>query len=627
MLHNFTGQNTNRQGIFKGGEQGRKAFERIFKFGDDNRFEIVNLIWNSEKMEIRVTENRLDETVLIIRPYSDDKDVFLHTNSLCISYFGDSMPESLENTLRNKSLPELEDYSFNKITDLFFLQTDITRLEETVSYKNAEGEKLFKSKALLSSWGSSSSWYNFFGSAEISRCQLDSLDFFNYCTFIQHCDMECITVIPQLDLPIIEMVYYPWKDDIRALDYSAKMLLEMLKYIKNKSQENSEFDFLKKILDSDVFEPENDSFGMYLTDLTERDVIMGTSIDKLTEVLDDVTGKELGDLLFCSATCVPIVSGEDTESIVKRYQKTSKTPLLFLTCTAGSMENVFYDLLVTRRKEVQNRISGKKKNHINLIGFSNDHALTELIIILSGYGVKINTVILPHLNTEAVDKFPHAELNVVYSNNLWSHLYSQLSLDSDVRTISPSNPYGISRTEKFIADILDELKIDSGFSPDIPEEWNTLQKEAREYTVCFVIDGREPFRLTEDGHTWGVPLIPMAEEMGFNIAVFIYAEDRLTAYKAAKSVNGLFREPDRHTIKAFRDECRLKTLLSDEKINAVYSDYFFDHRITTAGKAQFSLQIFELGINGALRTLKRLLRLCRLKFYTRYSKYIEKAYE
>ena len=45
---------------------------------------------------------------------------------------------------------------------------------------------------------------------------------------------------------------------------------------------------------------------------------------------------------------------------------------------------------------------------------------------------------------------------------------------------------------------------------------------------------------------------------------------------------------------------------------------FFDWRISRAGKARFSSKDFEMGLGGALRTLKRLLSVCRLPFYRRY---------
>ena len=84
----------------------------------------------------------------------------------------------------------------------------------------------------------------------------------------------------------------------------------------------------------------------------------------------------------------------------------------------------------------------------------------------------------------------------------------------------------------------------------------------------------------------------------------------------------MFSDPARHTIKAFADQDRLSMLLEKGAFDAVYSDHLFDRRLTSAGKAQFSLQEFEKGLAGAVRTGRRLLRVCKLPLYRRYRKYL-----
>ena len=69
-------------------------------------------------------------------------------------------------------------------------------------------------------------------------------------------------------------------------------------------------------------------------------------------------------------------------------------------------------------------------------------------------------------------------------------------------------------------------------------------------------------------------------------------------------------------------ERQVARLLADGPFQAVYSDHHFDRRLSSAGKAQFSLQEFEKGLAGAVRTGQRLLRICRLPFYRRYARYL-----
>jgi hypothetical protein len=54
----------------------------------------------------------------------------------------------------------------------------------------------------------------------------------------------------------------------------------------------------------------------------------------------------------------------------------------------------------------------------------------------------------------------------------------------------------------------------------------------------------------------------------------------------------------------------------------VYSEYAYDPRLAAAGKAQFALDLFELGFGGAARTAERLNGICRWPFNRRYAKYL-----
>ncbi|MEE8424464.1 MAG: hypothetical protein V3S11_01480, partial [Elusimicrobiota bacterium] len=89
---------------------------------------------------------------------------------------------------------------------------------------------------------------------------------------------------------------------------------------------------------------------------------------------------------------------------------------------------------------------------------------------------------------------------------------------------------------------------------------------------------------------------------------------------ALKKLPGFTRPPRLHE---FSNPKELARLLEDGPFRAVYSDIFFDERITRAGKAQFSMRHFETGAEGAVRSLERLLGVCRLPFYKRYREYLK----
>ena len=76
---------------------------------------------------------------------------------------------------------------------------------------------------------------------------------------------------------------------------------------------------------------------------------------------------------------------------------------------------------------------------------------------------------------------------------------------------------------------------------------------------------------------------------------------------------------DRGPLKGFKTPAELERLLGEGAFDAVYSEYFFDERLSRAGKARFSLSVFEPGLRGAIASLERLLAAGRWKFYRRYA--------
>ena len=103
--------------------------------------------------------------------------------------------------------------------------------------------------------------------------------------------------------------------------------------------------------------------------------------------------------------------------------------------------------------------------------------------------------------------------------------------------------------------------------------------------------------------------------MGFETEILFYAPGG----KLPKAVKDIKVTP-------FTDPETLKSVLEKGEFRAVYSDIFFDKRITRAGKNQFSMRTFEAGLNGALRSLERMVGLCRHDFYSRYRKNIARPH-
>jgi hypothetical protein len=371
---------------------------------------------------------------------------------------------------------------------------------------------------------------------------------------------------------------------------------------------------------------------MVTTDLGEREVVMG-GLDKLTTVLDHVMERGVDNMLFLSCTCVPFVTGEDVESVVKRYRARTKRPFFYLTTTPQSSLGVFREVLVKQRQAAEAALEGRADPRaVNLIGFTRDASLDELAGLLGDLGLRVNAVFIPQMNFSVIPQLPHAPLHVLYPNVLWQNLHDQLLFDSRIRSIEPPAPFGLQGTRRWLEAVAEAAGVTVDAAAAVArclaphqERWDALRREAAEHRLGFVIGSEEVHRLCDPAATWGVPLLAMCEELGFGLDVMIRVTDRATARQAATQINALFATPARHRIKAFLDRERLDRLLAEGTFAAVFSEYVGDHRLGVAGKAQFNLQEFEKGVAGALRTAERLLDACRLPLFRRYRRFLTRG--
>ena len=457
---------------------------------------------------------------------------------------------------------------------------------------------------MLSTWGSTETWSEFFAGAEISRGRLDSLDVFERGSFIQHCDRDCLLVVPKGPVPMVDRVLYPWLDRVRKIG---------------------------RPTEGPGGEAPRRHGTMRTTDLRERDVVMG-GLEKLEKVLEHAVAEGVPDMLFLSCTCVPFVTGEDVESLVKRYRPRVERPFFFLTTTPQSSNLVFREVLVHRRRAAEAAAGPPAPGSVNLIGYAGGPPLAELRGLLAEAGVRVNATFVPEMNFAAIDALPGAPVHVLFPNVLWQSIYDQLLFESRIAAVMPPAPFGLGGTGRWLAEVCRAAGVEAD-APGIVErafaphaaELGRLREEARGHRLGFVVGADAVHRLCDPASTWGVPLVPLLEELGFGLDVLIRAHDRRSAHEAAKKVHALFADPSRHSIKAFADRERLVRLLEAGPFAAVYSDHMFDERLGAAGKAQFSLQEFEPGPAGTVRTARRLLAICRLPFFRRYRRHLAAA--
>lgn len=353
------------------------------------------------------------------------------------------------------------------------------------------------------------------------------------------------------------------------------------------------------------------------TNIDEMDVVYGAR-DKLGLLLDDVIKNlDREKLVILNSACLPAVSGEDVSSVVKLAREKCPVPLMYIGPENADSLNPILEFFLSLKKD-----SGFKKvapvpGTVNLIGFPLRRDTRDLESLLARMRIGINVNTLPAMDTSLFDTYGAAQVSVVLPNAFFDAISTLIFEDAPVPIIRPPAPYGMEGTHRWAAAVAqalgrtdEDLKALEDAREALRPDWEALRRRAAACSLGFVVDATGLERLHDPARNHGAPVLEMLREMGFRLELFVYFGNR-----------GKLADAFPHVV-PFGTREELRKALAASSCQALYTDFYFDTRPATAGKAQFSLQCFEMGFDGALRTMHRLVSACELPFFKRYGQYV-----
>ncbi|MCX7958004.1 MAG: nitrogenase component 1 [Deltaproteobacteria bacterium] len=593
-MHRFTESQKDIEGLrLACGKYSIQKFSSLLRL-DKSGFKISAIGWIGNRIVIDILsddkgEGR-DKITLYIARRIDTQPSLVKTRYLDIYY------SSSENNERFASHILSIDTSGITFDDLIEIVRQDPELGNPASalpaFENPE-----RPENHLDSWGGKDLYANFFAEGEFARGQLDSVNIYENCVFIQHSDIECVSLKPNVDLRLIRfLVKYPWL-----------------------SRNSEKYRNIRRDELPDV----NKFFS---TDLREKDIILGHN--KVKEVIDYVFSQVRGKSIFLSNTCTPVVTGEDVESIVRQAEKKRKN-LLYLTVTPQSMEVVLKSLFNIKHGKGR-RSEGKS---INLLGYEKDTYLEGLISFLAKIGISVNCAAIPDVSLKTLRKYFRGGADIIKPNSLWAHLYSQLNSASSHRYTAIDAPYGFEGTVRWIKEVANfvNLKIDDNeiykrINPEILNLYEILKKKMKDTGIIFIIRKNEEAYLTDSARCWGVPLLNFFKEMGSRIEIFIKAADREEAQSGSSKILQLLEKYHNYEIRFFDSYETMMRLMRGSGCQIVFSNHSNDYRISSAGKNIVSLTDFEIGFDGTLYSMKRISEIASNRFFSKYFHYLRRDY-
>lgn len=438
-------------------------------------------------------------------------------------------------------------------------------------------------------WGLTDRWKNFFldTGAENNLLMDDSVIFREKSFLVHHTDIECMYVTPPSAIRFINYYNTFWGKR--------------------------------------VHEP---ATNVYYTNLDERDVVMGGTekIERLADRMASGNTPILANMVSC---CVSMITDDDVEGAAERLMEKTGSHVFV---TRQLEENVQAKVAWMIRGALEDAGAPGVEpaaGSFNLAGFGPERGVKELAAILESAGGRLNAHLYPEIDIDIIQRYPMARAQVFFPLEMCECIYAELER-LPIEVVRPEAPFGLDASLRWARTVGRALGLPDALEAALApvesaarREWEALRAEAAEYRLGFVVGPTQFQLLLSPEKFTGVPLLRLAEEMGFGIDLMIHPGHN-SVNPDVSPILGMIETPGRMSVEYFNSQQELDALLRRSAPQAVYSGLFFDTRLTRAGKGQFSPRTFEPGVQGAVRSFRALLAACRLPFYKKYSHWLGK---
>lgn len=373
--------------------------------------------------------------------------------------------------------------------------------------------------------------------------------------------------------------------------------------------------------------------NMRIVDTNELDAIMTGCETELTDLVKE-TVEQRPDLLMVMGTCVSRVIGDSVENaVVDAGAEEHEVPTVWLETTATEQDQ-HHRILWRRLVELFQKPRVGAGRAVNLFGYGHwrTQGLGELERLLQSVGVRRNAAVIPTFDIEEVKQIGEADLNLLVPSDTArsAMLWARECLRAPVLEFAA--PFGVEQTRAWVdsvarfygMDPLGEDWMERYFGPS-RSHWETLVDRARAHRVAIVLTF-DHFDRSTAMVRGGTPWIALLEEMGFGLDIHMIPpqetahDDTAVRERAVGQVNGVLREPARHSVKCFGSMQDLRIALAQSTAELMYTEVVADRRAFSSGKIPISYVDFEMGFEGACRSLERLLGFAQTPFYRRYGR-------
>jgi len=421
-------------------------------------------------------------------------------------------------------------------------------------------------------WNGADDWRDFMKERQLRRDFGASLVPRDRCVFLSHGDFECQMASPRMDGRTLCFLDYPWSHPRLGVPHGRLRVL-----------------------------------GALTTDLEESDVVLGGAgkLDRMLEAAADGLPEDAWVILI--PDCVPLLTGEDVEGVIRRRRKALGPRFIHLNLAADPRATLFERFwTAVRPSRVRKRGRGAR---VNLAGFADTPGTAELIALLGELGIRVCARLLPDFSAEAIGSWDDGAVSVFLPHGPLEPVYKRVFAGAYDSGLRPPAPFGLEATGVWLRAVARATGREeafrsawAGLSSPAKKRWRRIRGRA----AAVVADAEGLSCFSDPARTFGVPALPALKEMGLKVRLILHRPPGR-------------RVPARPGVRWFSDRQGLDAALRGRDFRAVLTSVANDSRVTRAGKTPFGLSVFETGLEGSLRALERMRAITGLRFYEEYA--------
>ncbi|NMC71295.1 MAG: hypothetical protein GYA57_14690 [Myxococcales bacterium] len=369
--------------------------------------------------------------------------------------------------------------------------------------------------------------------------------------------------------------------------------------------------------------------GWVAYDFSERDVIGGAE-RRLERLLRALRRRDPAVRIALVQTCVSRLIGDDVRGVLRKVLDDDAFVVLdpdFQAKDWAVDALVWPWVLRAFRRPVRQR-----RNLVNLVGLGGRGApwAAELAGLLRDCGIGVNARLFPSFREEELERFDAAPLTVASRCSIVRSAFAGVD-----RTAGPSRwvtldpPFGIEGTRRWVEGVVREI----GGGPLRGAARDRLERACRARrrdlapiraalrgaSIALVAQSRFSAWIFDPAEIFGIRILDLLTELGLEVEIFLH-RDVPPPRELVRAVEGRGDV----TFRTFDEAGALREALAASRSRLLLTSIRRNTPALALGKIPVFVQTFEPGLDGAVRSARRLAAGARFRFLERYGRYMRR---